>query len=168
MQRRLLHGLFSLGLLIFLPAASAVESLRLLLQEPVLEGQGLRLKWWVEGLRGKTVESAELEQKPLSAQVSLEPTRGQPVCYLLLLDSSQSMPTGVGRKAGNISLELVKALVQAKPAQHWMGLMTFGQAAELVAPPAQDTAALLGALDKLRFNQARTELIAPSKPPSAH
>ena len=156
-----LIGLFALFVLLVTPV-KAVEKQQIALQPPSLEGDTLGLEWWVEGLRGQAVTGAELlvNGAVLAIQPVLEPARGQAVCYMLMVDTSKSMVAK--DKNGTVTVDglkgLLKAFVEGKPAQHALGLMTFGTQAQMLVTPVKDTASLLTAVNSIKFDQARTEL----------
>lgn len=160
----LLTGLLALvALLAVAMPAHAVEKPAILLQPPGLKGDNLTLDWWVEGLRGQTVTSAELlvDGAAVNARSQLEPARGQAVCYLLMVDTSKSMVTRSARGPATTHSEvlgLLKAVVEGKPAPHALGLMSFGKQATVLVEPTQDKTALLQALADIKFDQPRTEL----------
>lgn len=152
-------------ILIFLLAipVQAVEKQQIVLQPFSLEANRLTLQWWIEGLRGQTVTSANLlvDGSIATTQSQLEPARGQAVCYMLMVDTSKSMVTegtkGKSVTSGEI-IDLLKAVLEEKPDQHSIGLMTFSQQANILVQPTQDKTTLLQALVTIKFSQSRTEL----------
>ncbi len=163
--RAVVFLLFVLGLvalLIMANSAHAVEKPAILLQPPTQQGDQLTLQWWVEGLRGQTVTGAELLVGDATAngQSQLEPARGQPICYLLMVDTSKSMvsKSAKGATTGSDLMGLLQAIVQGKPDLHMLGLMSFAKQATLLMEPTQDKTALLRSLASIKFDQPRTEL----------
>lgn len=154
-----LTWLFALFALLAIPV-QAVEKQQIILQPPSLEGEKFSLQWWVEGLKDQTVTDAELlmDGAVVAAQPQLEPARGQSVCYMLMVDTSQSMVTNGGTITADGLKALLKGIVEAKPALHSLGLMTFAKQATLIAKPTQDKVPLLAAIGDLKFDQPRTEL----------
>ena len=158
-KQRLLTWLLSLCTLLAIPA-QAVEKQQIILQPPTLEGEKLSLQWWVEGLRQQTITHAELVMNgtTIATQSQLEPIRHQSVCYMLMVDTSQSMVTKNGSVTVNDLKALLAAIVEAKPSPHALGLMTFAKQATVVVKPTLNQAPLLTAIENLQFDQARTEL----------
>ena len=144
----LLLGLLLIGWLAIAASAHAVEKPAIVLQPPELKGDNLTLEWWVEGLRGQSISGMELrvDSATVPIQSQLEPARGRAVCYLLMLDTSKSMVAkstkGPTTKKSEI-IDLLKALVEAKPAHHALGLMSFAKQTTVLVKPTQDKMTLL-------------------------
>ncbi|MFZ1389595.1 MAG: FHA domain-containing protein [Thiolinea sp.] len=129
------------------------------------KSQKLSASWWVTGLNNQSVEARELalivDDEAINIIADLEPKRGLSVCYMLLVDVSRSMLKGSKINSVTQSSSLVNLLqhiVEQKPSQHFMGLMTFAKNSKLLIEPTQDIDKLLFELEKLNFSEPRTEL----------
>lgn len=136
----------------------AEEKQAITFQPPILENNDLSLQWWANGLVGQTVTKAELlvDGTPVTAQTSLEPTRGKAACYMLMVDSSKSMKAFF---KDNSVKQLLTSLIERKPETHYLGIALFAENWQLLSNPTQDKAALKATLPQIEPAGERTELL---------
>jgi hypothetical protein len=153
---RLLVGYFALMVLSTL-SVQAEEKQSITFLPPVLEDNTLSLQWWANSLSGQTIKNAELlvDNTAITSQVALEPNRGQAVCYMLMVDSSQSMKEHF---SNNSVKQLLGSLIDRKPDKHYLGLALFAEKWQLLSKPIQDKATLKASLNKIEPVGTLTEL----------
>ena len=117
------------------------------------KSQKLSASWWVTGLNSQSVEDRELalivDDEVIDIKAVLEPKRGLSVCYMLLVDVSRSMLKG--SKINPVTqtsrlVSLLQHIVEQKPSQHFIGLMTFAKSSKLLIEPTQDINKILVSL----------------------
>lgn len=144
---------FSVMIVLVLPS-QAEENVTLL--PPVLENKSLSLEWWVN--TASKIKSADLfiDDRIVNSQADLEPNRGLPICYMLMVDSSKSMK----RHFTNNSIkQLLTGLVVKKPDQHFLGLALFAEDWKLLSAPTRNKDILERKISNIKPSGKRTELL---------
>lgn len=93
--------------------------------------------------------------RPLdTARVQLPPDENLPICYLFLVDTSESM----GKALEKSALPFLQAVITARPERHYYGLGRFDKSLKMLAEPSRDDAKLTAALKDIKTQGKRTEL----------
>lgn len=143
---------------LFISPVLAGEKQKIIFQPPSVVSDDLSLQWWVEGLPKQTIAQAALllDGSVTASQPSLEPARGQAVCYMLMVDTSMSMKKHFNNKSIQ---DLLGSLIAGKPESHYLGVATFAKDWKLLSKPQQDKEALKASLKQIKPEGDRTELL---------
>lgn len=146
--------------------AQAVEQKEIIIDSSGFDSRSNQflVSWWINGLNGQAVSDENInlfvDDKLINVKTSLEPERGQSICYMLLVDTSRSMLMTNNRLNTKPSalIKLLKGIVTEKPSQHFIGLMTFAKTSKLLVSPTKNIDEVLIELEKINFDESRTEL----------
>lgn len=160
-QQRVIKGLLWFFLFTTFPV-HAVNTQQIHLKPLEMQGNNVNVQWWLEGNKGVTVEKSEIliDGSNIAVSTNIEPNRGQPVCYMLMLDSSESMKPFF---KNNTLVNLLKTIIEEKPDHHYLGFALFAKEWRSLQSPTQDKAALLSGLNKIKMKGKRTELLRFTK-----
>lgn len=149
--------LIGLGLAGLLIASVARAETTLQIAGTQADDNQLTVDWFLGGSASGRPKAAQLlagNRVIEDAKALLPPDEKLPLCYLFLVDTSESMGKAIEKSV----LPFLQAVVTARPERHYYGLARFDSSLQMLVEPTLDDARLGAALKDIKPQGKRTEL----------